>query len=387
VPYVQNKLVALSALEQTLDNLWVYTGSLTDLNSLNRYFEKVRRELGPIKGVIHSACIYSDPDAPSFVTKDLDRMRKVWEPKINGLENLHTIFESDALTFFVSFSSVTGLIPHMARGASDYAMANAFVDFFSAYQQQNSRVQFKSIVWSDWNQTGAFTRISDKKMALVEDNFYQMGMRTFSIAEGCQLFEQAMACTHDSQVFIGFLDRSRFEQNRLSMLCPTTIQGATLAAQESAGQHAEVAVPAQDKGILYYLDQWEAEKRAGLEVPALRIIETISLDQIKQLEPELIHRIYKLLFAGSIQQTAQQESVDLLRLITQTLIEVLKLKTVDATQSFQNYGLDSISAMVFATRLEKKLKQQVKPQWLIEYATVESLSRHLMSQSSKYLLD
>ena len=388
VPYVQNKLVALSSLEQTLDNLWVYTGSLTDLNSLNRYFDKVRRELGPIKGVIHSACIYSDPDVPSFVTKDLDRMRKVWEPKINGLENLHTIFESDTLTFFVSFSSLTGLIPHMARGASDYAMANAFVDFFSAYQQQqNSRVQFKSIVWSDWNQTGAFTRISDKKMALVEDNFYQMGMRTFSIAEGCQLFEQAMACTHDSQVFIGFLDRSRFEQNRLSMLCPTTIQSATLAAQESAGQHEEVAVPAQDKGILYYLDQWEAEKRAGLEVPALRITEKISLDQIKQLEPELIHRIYKLLFAGSIQQTAQQESVDLFRLITQTLMEVLKLKTIDATQSFQNYGLDSISAMVFATRLEKKLKQQVKPQWLIEYATVESLSRHLMSQSSKYLLD
>ena len=146
-------------------------------------------------------------------------------------------------------------------------------------------------------------------------------------------------------------------------------------------------MPAQDKGILYYLDQWEAEKRAGLEVPALRITEKISLDQIKQLEPELIHRIYKLLFAGSIQQTAQQESVDLFRLITQTLMEVLKLKTIDATQSFQNYGLDSISAMVFATRLEKKLKQQVKPQWLIEYATVESLSRHLMSQSSKYLLD
>jgi acyl carrier protein len=58
----------------------------------------------------------------------------------------------------------------------------------------------------------------------------------------------------------------------------------------------------------------------------------------------------------------------------------LKLKSLSASRPFQDYGLDSISAMVLATRLEKKLKRELPPQWLIEFPTVDALSRHLVAQ-------
>ncbi|MEE7626363.1 SDR family NAD(P)-dependent oxidoreductase [Methylobacter sp. Wu8] len=385
-PYIKNKLLELIELDKAVEHLHIYTGSLTGQHALKRYFKKIRAKLGPIRGVIHSAGVYSDSDTPGFVSKNLERMKQVWEPKVSGLENLHALFKADAPDFFISFSSMTGLMPHLARGAGDYAMANSFVDFFSAYQHhQNNHTCYKTIIWSDWNQCGAITRIAGERVAAIEENFHRLGIRTFSNQEGRVLFEQAMACTGGSRVFIGYLDRQQFEQVRPQLLY------ANLNAVE-AGKQAVAAKPeapvetVPENSILHHLDQWEAEKRSGLEVPVYRITDVISLDRIKHLEPNLIHRIHKLLFAGVAQPAAQEQPVDMAQVITNTVLEVLKLKSFDSTQPFQNYGLDSISAMVLATRLEKRLKQPVQPQWLIDFSTVETLSRHLTAQNSKSLL-
>ena len=375
--YIKNKLLKLIELDKLVEHLQVYTGSLTSQYSLRRYFKKIRTRLGPIKGIIHSAGVYSNPDKPGFVSKQLEQMQEVWAPKINGLESLHTLFKTDALDFFVSFSSMTGVMPHLARGACDYAMANSFVDFFNAYQHhQNSNTHYKTIIWSDWNQTGAITRVADDKVAEIENNFRQLGMRTFSNQEGCSLFEQAMTCTADSRVFISYLDLQQFNKVRPQLLY------ANLNTQEIAVPSLSCkAKPAieltAEKILLNSLEQWEAEKRVGQEISANRITDVISLDQIKQLEPELIHRIHKLLLADIEESVEKNETIDLEQLITQTVQDVLKLKSFDPSQPFQNYGLDSISAMVLATRLEKKLNQPVQPQWLIEFSTVESLSKRL----------
>ncbi|MCK9622359.1 MAG: KR domain-containing protein, partial [Methylobacter sp.] len=386
-PYVKNKLLELIELDKSVEHLLIYTGSITSQHSLRRYFRKIRGRLGPIRGIIHSAGVYSDSDNPGFVSKDLKRMQQVWEPKVNGLECLHALFKADALDFFVSFSSMTGLMPHLARGAADYAMANSFVDFFTAYQRhQNNNTCYKTIIWSDWNQTGAITRIADERVAAIKDNFHRLGMRTFSNQEGWALFEQAMACTEDSRVFIGYLDRQQFEQVRPQLLYANLNAGEPVK-QVVAAKAETSAETIPESSILHHLDQWEAEKRSGLEVPVYRITDVISLDEIKLLEPNLIHRIHKLLFAGVAQQVVQEQSVDLTQVIINTLLEVLKLKNFDPAQPFQNYGLDSISAMVLATRLEKRLKQPVQPQWLIDFSTVETLSRHLTAQNSKSLLE
>ncbi len=377
-PYVKNKLPALIELDKAVEQLQIYTGSITSLYSLKRYFKKIRAKLGPIRGVIHAAGVYSDADNPGFAGKSLARMQQVWEPKINGLECLHTLFKTDTLDFFVTLSSVTGVIPHMARGAADYAMANSFVNLFTAYQcHQNKQTHYKTLIWSDWKQAGAITRIAADKVKRVEDNFHRLGLRTFSNQEGCVLFERAMSCYEDSSVFIGYLDRSRFDRASSQLL----FARMDIEPQELADKVPETSPVILDTSILSHLEHWEAEKRSGINVPVERITEVIDLARIKQLPPNLIHRIHKLLFAA-VPQPAKTDVLDLEQTISHTVMEVLKLKQFDPTQPFQNYGLDSISAMVLATRLEKKLQRTVQPQWLIDYATVQTLSDYLLAQAA-----
>ncbi|MDO9105376.1 MAG: SDR family NAD(P)-dependent oxidoreductase [Methylovulum sp.] len=381
-PYLRNKLNVLSALDKAIPNLQVYTGPLTEFEPLARYFNGIRARFGAIKGVIHSAGVYSDWATPGFATKSLARMQQVFEPKIQGLETLQTVFNADALDFFVTFSSLTGLMPRLARGASDYAMANSFVDFFSAYHYyQNKNTAYKTITWSDWNETGAITRVCPDKVALIEESFRQIGLRTFSNRDGCALFERAMAVRGSSWVFPAYLEMACFNEAQQGLLLG---QPASHVVQPVAND--EEASPVSK--LLAQLTLWEAAKQPGMEFPVSMITDVISFDEIQRLEPDVIHRIYQLMFAqegfagvtAAITEHPPAEQPDISHIITKTLAEVLKLNDVDHRQSFQNYGLDSISAMVLATRLEKKLQQSVQPRWLIDFSTVESLSRHLLTQ-------
>jgi acyl carrier protein len=109
-----------------------------------------------------------------------------------------------------------------------------------------------------------------------------------------------------------------------------------------------------------------------------------SLDEIKQLDPVLIHEIHALLFAKpELMEAPQPADGDTAQVIASAVKEVLKLKSLDSEQPFQNYGLDSISATILAARLEKRLKREVAPKWLIEYPTVEMLARHLTAQDGQ----
>ena len=110
----------------------------------------------------------------------------------------------------------------------------------------------------------------------------------------------------------------------------------------------------------------------------------ISLDEIKQLDPVLIHEIHALLFAKPAPAEAPQPADgDTAQIVASAVKEVLKLKSLDSEQPFQSYGLDSISATILAARLEKRLKREIPPKWLIEYPTVETLAQHLMAQDSQ----
>nr|QEO74705.1 phosphopantetheine-binding domain-containing pro [uncultured bacterium] len=378
-PYVRNKLRALIELEKTLDQLDIYTGPLTDQPALRRHFMKVRATLGPIRGVVHAAAVYSDARTPGFADKDLARMRQVFAPKAEGLENLHAILEADPLDFFVSLSSMTGLVPHLARGASDYAMANSFVEFFTAYQNQAGDGGCTTIAWSDWNDTGAIRRIGAEKASAIRDTFDALGLRTFSSAEGRVLLEHAMARRAGGRVSIGYLDRRRFEQ-----AAPQLLHARPDFRGEASARTVTALKGIADSAIREQVAQWKAAKRAGAQVSVREILDVISLDEIKQLDPILIHEIHALLFAKpELVEAPQPADGDTAQVIASAVKEVLKLKSLDSEQPFQNYGLDSISATILAARLEKRLKREVAPKWLIEYPTVEMLARHLMTQDGQ----
>jgi acyl carrier protein/NAD(P)-dependent dehydrogenase (short-subunit alcohol dehydrogenase family) len=436
------KLHKLAHLERQVEHLSIYTGSLTDPARLTAFFDKIRRQVGAICGVIHSAGIISDPNQPALVAKDCAHIAAVLEPKITGLETLVKICAPDALDFFVAFSSLTGLIPRFAKGNCDYALANTYIDTFMAYQNlQLHNPGYKAITWVDWHETGMATKVSPKTLAAMQRNLDKIGLFTHPNEMGKALFESALG-QKAAWVLNTDLDPIKFAAaapNLLyahdgsvgSTIANSTINEVTITDKVANKVIDQVTDEVADKGrntsILRHLEQWEAQPQS-LVTPA-EISAVISLEEIQKLQPQLIHRIYRLLFPTdtvkpqeavkiSIREhdkvrehnkvsapvsapVSDQGRVEispkidanpasppvaawspesLAKLIETIVLEVLKLNSIDQNQYFQNYGLDSISATQLAIKLEKHLAREILPQWLLNYPTVVSLAQHLSQQ-------
>ncbi len=55
--------------------------------------------------------------------------------------------------------------------------------------------------------------------------------------------------------------------------------------------------------------------------------------------------------------------------------DILKVNKIliDENKSFQDYGMDSISAMRFSVQLSRRLNKEVQPKWFIEYPSINQL--------------
>ncbi len=393
------RLAALNALAAELERLDIYTGTLSNAAALANFFNRIRRESGPIKGVVHSAGVYSDIKNSAFVTRDIEDMRQILEPKVNGMEHLAECFADDPLDFFVSFSSLTSFIPLLARGISDYAMANAFLDFFSAWQHHHQRTHYRAITWVDWNETGVAQRMTPEEFALVEKNLERVGLSSFSNEEGRHFFEQAMLLPNQHHVLPCFIDAARLNAARAELLhgisrnlaesVPETPHpvvkaapmGAALPAVSNMDRRDDLVSP--DWQLKARVTQWEQQ---GEALSFETLTRYVSFDQLKQQDPTLIQRVYQLLYPDEpaaigndsvSPKPSESDGEPISEIVYRALLDVLKIDGIDEHESFANYGLDSISAMVFSTRLEKRLDMEIPPHWLIDFPTIQTLSEQI----------
>jgi acyl transferase domain-containing protein/acyl carrier protein len=129
-----------------------YNTSLSDETGIRAMAEKTHQELGPITGVFHCAGLVSK--TPVFFEKPLSEMEAVCEPKMSGLVTLHRALAEEPLSFFMLFSSISGIAPTLAVGQSDYATANAYMDYYVINQAGQGKTYLKSVQWSAWGETG-----------------------------------------------------------------------------------------------------------------------------------------------------------------------------------------------------------------------------------------
>ncbi|MGW2157708.1 amino acid adenylation domain-containing protein [Nonomuraea sp. NPDC001699] len=117
------------------------------------FLDGVRRELGPIGGVVHCAG-RSSQGRPSLAHKSDDDLRAVLAPKADLLEALDEACAGDRPAFFVTFSSVCAAVPALAAGVADYAAANAFLDLCAGVRRRSGRAEFRSVDWPQWRESG-----------------------------------------------------------------------------------------------------------------------------------------------------------------------------------------------------------------------------------------
>ncbi|MDT8977370.1 SDR family NAD(P)-dependent oxidoreductase [Paenibacillus sp. chi10] len=179
---LSQKIRAIRELEAEGANVSVSSVPLTDQESLQGYLAEIRNTMGPIGGIIHCAGI-GDADNPAFIRKTVAGIQSILEPKVVGLETLYRTLKNEPLKFFILFSSVSSIIPTLAVGQSDYAMANSYMDYFA--EAYGSETPLVSIQWPSWKESG---------MGEIKSRVYQQtGLLSMTNAEGLQLLDHILS--------------------------------------------------------------------------------------------------------------------------------------------------------------------------------------------------
>ncbi|QBG56188.1 non-ribosomal peptide synthetase [Bacillus amyloliquefaciens] len=175
---VKAKIEAVLDLESKGVQVNVLSVSLADEAGLRQELNQIKQTLGPIGGVIHCAGV-TDKETLAFIRKTDEDIQRVLEPKVDGLQALYSVLSGEPLEFFVLFSSVSAAIPALSAGQADYAMANAYMDYFAnSFKEQ---LPIVSIQWPNWKETG---------MGEVTNKAYkESGLYSITNAEGLQLLD------------------------------------------------------------------------------------------------------------------------------------------------------------------------------------------------------
>ncbi|MCP5007882.1 MAG: KR domain-containing protein, partial [Planctomycetes bacterium] len=148
---IQEKIKNIQALESLGAEVLVMSFSLNNPVELKEQYQVVKVSMGAVTGIIHAAGL-GDVDNPAFIRKTPESISRILSPKVEGLKNLMQLVDPGELKFVLLFSSVSSIIPSLGAGQSDYAMANAFMDYYA--QAHYREVPVVSIQWPSWKESG-----------------------------------------------------------------------------------------------------------------------------------------------------------------------------------------------------------------------------------------
>ncbi len=141
-------------LESRGDGIEYERVDLADETAARALVEGIRGRHGHLDGVIHAAGLLRD--AP-LAAKTTDHLASVLAPKVAGTVNLDRAIGTEALDFFVLFSSLSGVLGN--PGQTDYAAANGFLDGFATTREVRRRAGLVegrtiAVAWPLWAEGG-----------------------------------------------------------------------------------------------------------------------------------------------------------------------------------------------------------------------------------------
>ncbi|MDA1092160.1 MAG: SDR family oxidoreductase [Acidobacteria bacterium] len=153
----------------------------------------IRKNLGPIRGLVHAAGVLEDRWIDD---KMAEQFARVFDTKVAGLRHLLDAVASDDLTVLALFSSVSGRFGR--QGQVDYAMANEVLNKV-AHRQASARPSCRvvAIGWGPWD--GGMVTPALKR------DFARAGVGVIALEAGAQslLNELAQGEAAATEVLIG----------------------------------------------------------------------------------------------------------------------------------------------------------------------------------------
>jgi NADPH:quinone reductase-like Zn-dependent oxidoreductase/acyl carrier protein len=145
---------AIERLRATGCAVRTYALDIADEGAVHTLFEEIRKELPPLRGVVHAAGVLDD----GVVTAQTRaRLTATWRAKVDGAYNLARETEGrEGLDFVVLFSSTAGVLGN--GGQANYAAANTVLDALARTRRSRGE-PWVSIAWGAWAEVGMAARL------------------------------------------------------------------------------------------------------------------------------------------------------------------------------------------------------------------------------------
>ena len=290
---------------------------VSDRPRLAGALDAIRAELGPIRGVVHSAVVLQDG---VLVSQTWSQLEAVFAPKALGAWNLHVLTRGDPIEHFVLYSSAASVLG--SPGQASYCAANALLDALAHHRQARGEPAL-TINWGPFSEIGLAAAQANRG-----ERIAAQGMTSLTP-------EQAGACLwrllgqQRTQVGVMSLDARRWRQSY-----PHAASAPLLSSLEQGQDN--------DGG-------------AGAHPFRQRLRAASGREEIQAL---LIEHLTLLL--------AQVLRLDTSRVEPQTRMGSL--------------GLDSLMAIELRNRLEASTGLTLSVTMMWNYPTVQLLSEHLLDK-------
>ncbi|MEU1669268.1 SDR family NAD(P)-dependent oxidoreductase [Streptomyces sparsogenes] len=274
-------------------------------------------ESHPLLGVVHSAGVTDDALVESW---DADRLARVWEPKVTGAWQLHTLTRELPLRMFVVFSSAAGVVGN--SGQAGYAAANACTDALIAHRRA-AGLPGTSVAWTLWEQTSAMTEhLTEADLSRLGT----LGMRPLATSRALGLLDAALHVTHPVVV------AADLDATRLGPDSPAMLRALARPARRRAMEHHATG-PAL------------AGRLAGLDATARR-----------DLLLQTVRRMVTVVLGHSSDAEIRAEA------------------------AFKELGFDSLTAVELRNRLAGATGLRLPATLVFDYPTPLALADHLLER-------
>jgi len=318
---------AILSLENNGSSVQYARVSIDNEQDMSSLINRISQTMPPIRGIIHSAGVIRDGVLENLGEEEFN---EVLAPKLYGTWILHRLTVDQPIDFFVLFSSVASIFGSAGQG--NHAAANAFMDALAHYRWSRG-LPAVSINWGAWSEVGAATR-SDWR-----ERLKMGGIDPISPVLGVEVFNQVIQ-ESSPQITVIPINWEQFFQS-----FPNIRERAfyeEVISENSKGNSANSLKEKDDLTIEAFLAQRPEDRR-------------------KFLEKKLVRQCSQVM----------------------RLVE----SKIDVRRPLISMGLDSLMAVDFKNRIEKKLGLSISLQSFLKTMSIETLTEDVLSQLTDVSVD
>ncbi|MFD3595224.1 type I polyketide synthase [Nocardia sp. NPDC058640] len=277
----------------------------------------------PLTAVVHTAGVVEDA---LFTKHTPEHISKVFRPKADAAWHLHEVTSGHALSMFVLYSSIAGLLGN--PGQANYSAANGFLDAL-AHHRRHRGLPATAMAWGLWERgTGITGHLTERDLQRMR----REGLIPLTDDDGMALFDAALTTGRPLAV------PARLDLTALSSLGDVDDMPAMLRSLLRGGPR-RAAGSGSDESV-------------------------------------------KLLSSLIGQEPAEQERIILgvIRSHAAAVLGHASAEAVPAETAFTDLGFDSLGAVEFRNRLEAATGAKLRTTIVFDYPNAAALANYLRTE-------